>query len=215
MKNVHKKTAQPKFGQMLMIEQLVGLTAELQKVRTHPPLVMRSEGKYEGGILGFVKGLRLSARVIYFLRERLSSTDLKVDWGHLVDSSDESLSPECDVIIHEKGHLRKWNGSEESIMDFRFVQAGSVRAIISCKSSLASIDKSYPKTLKKFGVKTVFLFAECCAEDAFSRLRKEAKAAGYRDLCCLYFTQKNNGTFKTDEKMYVAFGRAVVSAVTK
>src|SRR6266849_10235424 len=161
MKSVVGKRSRARFGQVLAVEQLTGLTAELQRVRTHPPLVKRSDGKYEGGILAFVKGLRLSARVIYFLRERLSSTDLEVNWGHLVDRNEESCSPECDVIIHEKGHLRKWNGGEKSVMDFRFVEAGSVRAVVSCKSSLDTIDKAYPKSLRKYGVKTVFLFAEC------------------------------------------------------
>ena len=66
------------FGGSLAVEQLISLTAELQKLRHHPPLTRREGGRYEGDILGFVKGLRLSARVIYFLREYLSDTDLEV-----------------------------------------------------------------------------------------------------------------------------------------
>src|SRR5438552_2708552 len=131
-----------KFGAVLAIEQLTGLAAELQKLRYHPPLVRRADGKYEGDILGFVKGLRLSARVIYFLRERLSPTGLEVNWGHLIDANEQSCSPECDVVIHTKGHMRKWNGSDRPVMDFKFIEATSVRAVVSCKSLLKSIDQS-------------------------------------------------------------------------
>jgi hypothetical protein len=58
-----KIRAKVTFGGSLAVEQLVSLTAELQKLRHHPPLTRRAGGKYEGDILGFVKGLRLSARV--------------------------------------------------------------------------------------------------------------------------------------------------------
>ena len=205
------------FGKVLSVEQLTGLTAQLQKVRSTPPLVKRGDGKYEGDILGFVKGLRLSAGVIYFLRERLSSTDLEVNWGHLLDQGEISCSPECDVIIHAKGHVRKWNGDEHPIMDFRFVRAGDVRAVVSCKSKLtaSAIDKAYPKDLKKYGVRKIFLFAECCEETQFSVLLKKAKQAGYCGLWCLYLTEAQSPSFKTDESMYDAFGTAVLKAVKR
>src|SRR5258707_13284732 len=94
------------IGIALANEQLTGLKAELQKIRSHPPLVKRGPGIYEGDILGFVKGLRLSARLIYFLRERLSETlsqsNLAVSWGQLLDDNCEFCSRECDVIIHSK-----------------------------------------------------------------------------------------------------------------
>lgn len=201
-----------KLGQVLRVEQLTALTAELQKLRSNPPLVKRSYGKYEGSILGFVKGLRLSARLIYFLRERLSSTALEVNWGHLLDQSEDSCSPECDVIVHTRGHMREWNGSDDPIMNFKFIEAGTVRAVVSCKSTIDAIDKKYSKALKKHGVKNIFLFAECCRESRFQRLRKAATQAGYRGLWCLYLTQKD-GSFKTDESMYTAFGDAVLAAV--
>jgi len=204
---------QMKFGKALRVEHLTGLTAELQKLRDHRPLVKRSDGKYEGDILGFVRGLRLSARVIYFLRERLSDTNLEVNWGHLVNPNDDSCSPECDVVIHIKGHVRKWNGSDKPIMDFTFIEAAHARAVVSCKSSLGAIDKQYPKDLKKYGVRNIFLFAECCAEDDFPRLREAAIKAGYRGLWCLYLTR--GSTFKTDERMYVSFGDALSRALKK
>lgn len=209
---VKKKAKQPAtFEDNLAVEELRGLTAELQSFRSYPPLVKRADGKYEGDILGFVKGLRLSARLIYFLRNRLSSTNLDVSWGHLI-ANHESCSPECDVIIHAKGHVGKWNGNAHPIMDFRFVEAEKALAVISCKSSLKTIDKTYPKKLKKFGVDAVFLFAECCGEKQFVRLEKRALAAGYRGLWCLYLVQ-DGGPFTTPETMYIDFGRAVLEAV--
>src|SRR5437773_11273992 len=99
------------FGAALANEQLTGLAAELQTLRSHPPLTRRADGKYEGDILGFLKGLRLAARVVYFLRERLSGRGVQVNWGHLLDNKGQSCSPECDVIIHGPGHVREWNGS--------------------------------------------------------------------------------------------------------
>jgi hypothetical protein len=205
---------QIKFGKSLRVEQLIGLKEELQKLRHHPPLVQRSDGKYEGDILGFVRGLRLSARVIYFLRERLSDTDLQINWGHLLDPNEDSCSRECDVVIHVRGHVRKWNGTDKPIMEFTFIEAAHARAVVSCKSTLKSIDKDYPKDLKKYGVKNIFLFAECCAEADYPRLRKAAKKAGYRGLWCLYLT-RGSAFFETDESMYVAFGDAVMKAVHK
>jgi hypothetical protein len=202
-----------KFGGALGVQILVALMAELKDLREHPPLVRHTNGRYEGDILGFVKGLRLSAGVIYFLRERLSSMDLEVNWGHLLDQAEDSCSPECDVIIHTKGHVRKWNGSEKPVMDFKFIKTANVRAIVSCKSRLTSIDKSYPKALKKYGVRNVFLFAESCEESQLARLRKSARKAGYRGVWCLYQTQLPGAAFKTDEQMLIGFGDAVQKAV--
>jgi hypothetical protein len=189
------------------------LPKAVKGVLKNPPLVKRKDGKYEGSILGFVRGLRLSARLIYFLREHLSSTDLEVDWGHLLQRN-ETCSPECDVVVHTKGHAREWNGSNNPIMSFKFIDAESVRAVVSCKSSVSSIDKAYPKTLKKYGVDHVFLFAECCHESKFPRLREAATRAGYRGLWCLYLTQRG-GSIKDDPSMHAAFAEAVARAVRK
>lgn len=215
MKRPVKKVAKAarKFGENLAVEELSALTTELQNLRSCPPLVKRSDGKYEGDILGFVKGLRLSARVIYFLRSRLSITDFEISWGHLV-ANNESCSPECDIIIHTKGHVRKWNGNDHPVMEFKFVEAQRALAVVSCKSMLNTIDKNYPKMLKKYGVESVFLFAECCRERHLERLRERAAAAGYRGLWCLYLVQDSGAAqFKTVEDMYIDFGNAVLKAV--
>lgn len=182
----HAKT-KVTFGGSLAIEELIGLTAELQKVRHHPPLTRRESGKYEGDILGSVKGLRLSARVIYFLREYLSETDCEVSWGHVLNAEEQSCSPECDIVIHSKGHVRNRNGNEKPIMNFKFVRANLVRAVVSCKSQLDSIDSDYPKALKKFGIEKVFLFAESCRQGRLASLRTVAKKAGYRGLWCFVY----------------------------
>jgi len=187
---------------------------ELGTLRFHPPLVKREDGKYEGDILGFVKGLRLSARIIYFLRERLSHTGLEVSWGHIIDETGQTCSPECDVIIHEQGYIRKWNGNEHPIMDFKFVQADSVRAIVSCKSFMRDIDKDYPATLKKYGIENVFLFAECCIKSQSVKLEAAAKSANYLGVWWLYLLDyADSPMFETDTKMHCDFGNAVEAAV--
>ena len=218
-KSAAAKKAQAKqtFGATLSVQQLETLSAELQKLRDHPPLTRRRGGKYEGDILGFVKGLRFSARVIYFLREWLSDTHFEVSWGHVLNAQEQSCSRECDIIIHSKGQVRKWNGDggSDPVMNFRFVRAQDVRAVVSCKSQMNSIDPDYPKALKQFGIRKVFLFAECCREDQLASLRAKAKGAGYSGLWCLYFTKKgaDASMFSRDETMYVDFGKVVRKAV--
>ena len=201
-------------GVSLAIGQLVGLSSELQLLRDHPPLVKRSDGKYEGDILGFVKGLHLSARVIYFLRERLSSADLEVSWGHILDQNGQSCSPECDVVIHKKGWICRWNGSSKPIMEFTFVEARSVLAVISCKSKLTTIDKDYPTSLKKYDVKKVFLFAECCDESSLQSLKQTARKAGYKGLWFLYSVENSTGLVKTDEPALKSFGDEILKSVS-
>jgi hypothetical protein len=194
-----------KIGTALKTEDLRSLAAELQQIRQHKPLVKRSDGQYQGDILGFVKGLRLSARVIYYIREQLSDSMCDVNWGHLLDSEERSCSPECDVIIHKKGHIRKWNGHTHSIMDFTFIRVSDAHAVVSCKSILYSIDKKYPKELKKFGIKNILLFAECCEKSKFKSLEARAKKAGYKGLWCLYMTDKDGAFVNMDENSYLKF----------
>jgi hypothetical protein len=201
------------FGIALANERLTGLSAQLQEFRSARPLVKRSDGRYEGDILGFVKGLRLSAGVIHYLEQRLSQTDLEVSWGHLLNEKKQSCSPECDVIVHRKGYWDKWNGTDNRIMLFKFIEVGNARAVISCKSQLTSIDVTYPKDLKKFGVRKVFLFAESCSARRFDTLRRRAKAAGYIDLCCLYFTGAKGTLEAVDRSLWIEFGESVLKAV--
>jgi hypothetical protein len=207
------KSAQ--FSRNLGLEQLTGLRAEMQSLRQYPPITRRADGKYEGDILGFVKGLRFSARVAYFLRERLSTTGLEVNWGHLVDSEEQSCSAECDVIVHTAGHIRKWNGTEKPIMNFVFVDAKQARVVVSCKSVLNSIDKDHPNALKKYGVQYVYLFAETCDAKRMPALRKAALKAGYAGVWCLYTTGSDTASFTTDEPALHTFGDTVLKVAIK
>ncbi len=200
----------------LRIEKLKKLLSDLQLLKDYPPKVKKSEGRREGDILGFVKGLKISAGVIYYLRDQLSDmNDYEVSWGHILDDSGASCSPECDVIIHKKGHVGEWNGSSgEPIMHFKFVNANTVKAVVSCKSQLDSIDKQYPKSLKKYGVKDVFLFVECCKNTHYPLLEKRARQAGYRGLWPLYLTSKVESCI-TNDNMYVDFRDKVRKALKK
>jgi len=213
LKTKNSRVRKPSFGEALGFTELSELVTELLWLRQAPPEVTETPGHREGDILGFVRGLRLSARLTYFLRERLSGTQYEVDWGHLLDAALASCSPECDIVIHTKGHHRRWNGGEHPIMDFRFIQASAARAVISCKSTLSAIDTRYPQVVKTFGVKQVFLFAECCKESRFEGLRKTAKNAGYAGLYCLYFTNTNGMGVKQDERLYAAFVKSVSKVV--
>jgi hypothetical protein len=210
-----KSPAKQLFGKALSVESLIGLTGELQMLRQYPPVTQKKGGRYEGDILGFVRGLRLSARVLYFLREHLSHTGLEISWGHLLSDSEESCSPECDIIVHEPGHVRRWNGFANPVMNFAFIRARSAKIVVSCKSRLTSIDNSYPKVLKKFGVDQVFLFAETCRASQLESLRKRAKKAGYAGVWCLYTTAGSGSSqFIFSEPMLIDFADCTVRAAT-
>jgi hypothetical protein len=206
-----KKTVHLKFGEAIEIEDLKTLASRLHMARLSGPVVQRRPGTREGDILGFVKGLRLSAQLVYFIRKRMSHTELEVSWGHLLDKNRASCSPECDIILHKKGYVDKWNGSDHPIMDFRFVHASEARAVVSCKSELGRIDAKYPAGLKKYGIKKVLLFAECCPFRRFDTLRKQAKAAGYAGLWCLYLTKADKTQIQIDDKIHVSFVKVLKS----
>lgn len=214
---VHARPAKKALplGQTLRLEALAGLAAELTMLRQHPPVVQHSPGRYEGDILGFVRGLRLSAKVLYFLRDHVADAGFQVCWGHLLSANEESCSPECDIIIHNQGLIRKWNGSQDPVMNFSFVKASAARAVVSCKSLLTSVDAKYPKDLKKHGVQYVFLFAETCKASQLEKLREKARLAGYAGLCCLYTTEPDSPLIKTNEMMWIEFGEALVTASKK
>ena len=202
------------IGNGLKTEQLRSLATELHGLRDYPPIVSKGNGKYEGDILGFVKGLRISARIIYFLREQLSDMDYEINWGHLLDDAEASCSPDCDIIIHIKGHVRKWNDTNKPIMDFNFIKAKNAEIVVSCKSKLGKIDKEYPKSLKKYGVNYIFLVAECCKEIQYHSLKKRARRAGYAGLYCLYFMDKNE-TMKCDESVHAEFINVIRKVLIK
>lgn len=195
------------FEYNLATEELWSMATELQMLREHPPLTKRTDGRYEGNILSFVKGLRISARLIYFLRNCLSEEECEVSWGHILDSSGQSCSPECDVIIHQKGQIKQWNGSgpNNCVMDFKFIRASRVRAVVSCKSVVTSIDEGYPEQLEKFGVSDVFLFGECCSKTNYANLKHRAQDAGYINLFCAYFTESDSPSPVRDEQHHFEF----------
>lgn len=199
----------PKRYTYLEIRELLQLADELQKYRDYPPLFSTGGGEYRGHILGFVKGLRISAKLIYFIRKCLSTEKCQVSWGHIVNPNTEECSPECDVIIHDPGHLDRWNGGEQPIMEFLFIESTHVKGVVSCKSRLTDIDLEYPKQLAQLGVKTVFLFAECCSLTNYSNLREKALAAGYSGFWCAYFTDNGEDKFTTDDGHYIDFRKTL------
>ena len=193
----------------LATRELSQLADELQNLRCYAPLLSTGGGQYQGHILGFVKGLRISARLIYFIRKCLSTQSLQVSWGHIIDVDSGACSPECDVIIHLPGHYDKWNDGDKPVMEFLFVEARYVKAVVSCKSVLAGIDQQYPDQLRAVGVTNVILFAESCSQTNYENLKKQAIAAGYSGLWCSYFTQSSGDEFITDENHYNEFHTAL------
>jgi hypothetical protein len=172
----------------LDLEPFEQLCGELVGWRIDPVIRMMEKERAEGRVLAFVRGLRLSARLIYATRDVLSRTDLEADWGHMVDDDGVKCSPECDVIIHHRGYRRRWNGTSEPVMDFKFVDCTDAVAVISCKSYLKSVGKDYEDYARKVRkyVKGIWLFAECCPPNAVDRLRDKAREAGYGKFWYLY-----------------------------
>jgi hypothetical protein len=163
--------------------------------------------KERGRILAFVRGLRLSARLIYVLRTALSDRGVEVSWGHLLDENERLCSPECDVIIHKSGSVQRWNGHEEPVMDFRFVSCTRAVAVVSCKSLLDSVDrdlKAYCAQMQRY-VKRVLLFAECCRPRKVERLSRAAKEAGYGGLWYLYVLEEGSSEPTVDERVWMDF----------
>ena len=187
------------------------MAGELYSLREdYPPLTKRADGKYEGDILAFVKGLRISSLLTYCLRDWLSGSQWEASWGHVVNKEGQSCSPECDIIIH-KGYIRHWNGDGgvKPVMDFKFVEATDVLAVVSCKSRVTSVDGDYPGQLSKYGVDKVLLFGECCSETNYINLDSKAKGAGYLGLWCAYHHDGSGEGFITNENMYADFYKTV------
>lgn len=202
-------TPAPNRYRHLATRELSQLANELQNLKDYAPLMSTGGGKYEGHILAFVKGLRISARLIYFLRKCLSTERLQVSWGHIIDVENGACSPECDVIIHSPGHYDKWNDGDRPIMEFLFVEAKHVKSVVSCKSVLASIDVEYPKQLSAIGVNNVILFAECCSRTNYENLKRQAIAAGYSGVWCSYFTTSSGSDVEVDEVHHQEFHTAI------
>jgi len=198
----------------LNLQEFYSLKEELSQWRTNPQIQEMEKEKPGGIILGFVKGLRLSARLIYAIREHVSSSRLEVDWGHLLTEEGNSCSPECDIIIHLPGCEREWNGNKNGIMDFKFINCREAIAVISCKSLIRSIDRRYPQKLKPY-VDKVFLFAECCEPTDINKLKKSAQTAGYEGFWYLYACNQATSQCTVDPKQWEDFLRKLRGIATE
>ena len=168
---------------------------------------MRKYGRKRGLVLDFIRGLRLSAGVIYALRVALSDTGMEVSWGHVLDRNEAFCSPECDVIIHRPGVFDRWNGSKDPIMDFSFVAQDNAVAVVSCKSlvsGVSSIDVEYCSQMRVY-VRNVLLFAECCRPTQVDRLTRTARDAGYRGFWYLYTLARGSSEPEVDERKWTDF----------
>ncbi len=196
------------MGKILSTEDFESLANKLAMWRLDPSIKLMESKKSKGRILGFVKGLRLSAQIAYLIRNILSAHSIDVNWGHLIDNNGQSCSPECDIIIHQPGYIQKWNGSDRPIMDFKFINCGDALGIVSCKSLTRSVDKEYCKDFKKYKMKNIFLFVECCNAKSVDRLKKQAKAAGYKGFYYLYTIEKD-GYININGNVYINFIKAI------
>ena len=61
------------------------MCGEFSSFRIDPIIRMMEKNKEKGRILGFLRGLRLSAHLIYAIRDVLSGSGLHAAWGHLMD----------------------------------------------------------------------------------------------------------------------------------
>lgn len=192
-------------GRLLYESHYNGLVGDFSTWRVDDFMRQMEASRSKGRILPFIRGLRLSAHLIYTIREILSVTDLTASWGHLLDEEENFCSAECDIIIHYKGHHTRWNGTSEPIMDFRFIQQHRAVTVISCKSFLRSgnIDTEYCKLMKPF-VRRIWLFAECCGPRSVENIRRKAKNFGYEKFWYLYTWSKKEG-FKPDPKQWNRF----------
>jgi hypothetical protein len=174
---------------------------------------LHDDGSHERRMLYFVQGLRFSAELIYEVRNLLSSAAVKVHWGHILRGDDILCSPECDIILHSDGKRRRWNGNhEEPVFDFWFVKPEAVSAVISCKSLIRSpsdIDDKYCQELRGYGVKRIWLFAECCDRAKVESIATRAKRAGYDRFFHLYTLDSKTGSDMPSKTSWVSFAKAV------
>ena len=180
-------------GKRLRQSKFERLAAELQPWRADDDLRAIEAAKGSALVLPFVKGLHLSAQLTYLVRNQLSDmSGLEVDWGHLLDAEENSCSPECDIIVHNKGWVESWNGDPHPIMDFKFIKCENARAVVSCKSFAKDIDKNYCNAMARY-VKHILIFAECCSPKNAPKLEKRAKALGYTGFWYLYTMDQETG----------------------
>ncbi len=188
----------------LRLRHFQDLVAEFRHYRLDPDLARMDESER---VLAFVRGLRLSARLIYAIRQMISKSDLEAHWGHILSADGEVCSRECDVIIHRPGECDKWNGNDEPVMDFRFIDYDQALAVVSCKSKFTSFTREevrYCADVKRY-VDTVHLFAECCYEHRASDLRDQVLAAGYDGFWYLYTIDEKTDMISCDETKWLTF----------
>lgn len=194
------------MGTVLREEKFMQMYGEFQDWRMDSFIRQMEAEKRKGRVLPFIRGLRLSAHLIYIARDILHGSDLTASWGHLLDKNEEFCSCECDVIIHKTGHVREWDGERrEPVMNFKFIKQENAIAVISCKShlTLSNIDKEYCKLMRPF-VKNVWLFAECCSPDHLEKIVKKAKKHGYKKTWVLY-TWKKQESVDAQKKGWLDF----------
>jgi len=197
-------------GTLLDHEGLAALHKRLVDFRL---VSLHDDGSQERRMLYFVQGLRFSAELIYEIRNLLSSTAVKVHWGHILRGEDILCSPECDIILHRDGKRRRWNGNhEEPVFDFWFVKPEAVSAVVSCKSlirSPADVDDKFCKDLRGYGVKRIWLFAECCDRAKVDSIEARARRSGYDRFFHLYTLDSKTGSDTPSKSSWDAFAKAV------
>jgi hypothetical protein len=176
--------------------------------------VEKRKGENKGLIFPFARGLRFSASLIYAIRDCLAGSNLEVNWGQLIDEDGMYCSPECDIIIHKKGHYAKWNGTDQGhhIMDFRFIEQKNALAVISCKSYLtkSTIEVEYCKNMLAL-VNKVWLFSECIGPESKDIIKEEATNIGYENFWYLYTWNRNTGESEDNIDGWYTFIEAVKS----
>jgi len=220
MKKATVKRYQKLLGQGQDISPFEELCAALLTTRECPPVVTihqkNGKKKKRGDILQFIRGLRLSARLIYILRDKLRDHAVEVNWGHVEDDRQRLCSPECEIIIHDGGVADRWNGRHHhSVMDFLFIKREAVKAIISCKSTLSAsgIDTDFAQVVKRdFKIHNTFLFAEVVDDSKYPSLKKKAKAAGYKGLWPIYRLDSKGGKIRNPQD-YLDFLHTLRSAL--
>lgn len=186
-------------------EQIDRIIAELCSWRMGEFLDAKKKNKDVGKVLPFVRGLKFSAKLIYVIRE-ITRGEISVSWGHLVDESGNYCSRECDIIIHQNGLYRQWNGSKDPIMDFHFIRKNKAILVISCKSfiSPSSVDKLYCEEVKSY-TNNVWLFAECCGPRSPKKIQEVALENGYKEFYYLYIWDKVKDKFCPNYQGWVDF----------
>ncbi len=194
----------------LKLEALASLAELLATWRSDYEQQLLQRTKAQGRVFDFVKGLRFSAQLIYVIREWLYQYRLQAHWGQVIADNGGVLSPECDVIIHDHGHIRSWNdGKPDQVMDFKFIKRSTVLVVISCKSLLIAIGKEhrdYCERMKPYVGKTkLWLFSECVPKGKEAKLKRDASDAGYHRFWYLYSWDTKNSQKQEDRSSWADF----------